>query len=115
MHDLLNNIMKKENYIIDYVYDWDLLEEKNNYEITKDNSLFNDEEKDKDNSNKANYPTKRNHTFIIINLKNRKLIVLRLIVYFSFFHLIINIFLLFYYYIIFSINNSYCNISYLYK
>ena len=63
MRDLLNNIIKNENYIIDYVYDWDLLEEKNNYEITNDDSLYNDEEKDKDNSNKANYPTKRNHTF----------------------------------------------------
>ena len=58
LHDLLDKVMKEENYKNDYIYDWTLDEEKNKNEITNDNSIYNHEEKH--NRKDENYHIKRN-------------------------------------------------------
>ena len=61
LKDLLYKIMKDGNYKNDYIYDWTFLDDKNKNEITNDDSLLHDEEKN--NTDDKNYYIKRNKIY----------------------------------------------------
>ena len=61
LKDLLYKIMKDGNYKNDYIYDWTFLDDKNKNEITNDDSLLHDEEKN--NTDDKNYYIKRNRIY----------------------------------------------------
>ena len=61
LKDLLYKVMKDGNYKNDYIYDWTFLDDKNKNEITNDDSLLHDEEKN--NTDDKNYYIKRNKIY----------------------------------------------------
>ena len=61
LKDLLYKVMKNGNYKNDYIYDWTFLDDKNKNEITNDDSLLHDEEKN--NTDDKNYYIKRNKIY----------------------------------------------------
>ena len=60
LRNLLEKVMKNNNYKNDYVYDWTSQDEKNKNEITNDYSIDNSDEKN--HKKNLNYHVKRNNT-----------------------------------------------------
>jgi casein kinase I family protein HRR25 len=73
LRNLLDKIMKDENYKNDYIFDWTLEEETNKELTTNDNSINNKNEENKDNDD-MNYHIKRNNKIFYNNFEEPEIV-----------------------------------------